>query len=154
MTGDIFGLDGLTILVFLAVGLVVPIWALIDAGTKTSTAFTAAGSSKGMWIALIAIFWFLTGIVGVVLAIVYLTAIRPRVVAAIGSQSAGTYRGQQVAGGPGYGYSTQQPPQAPNPPLHQLAGIRILQPKSNAGGTGRNGVPPHPTERWGFCTGP
>jgi hypothetical protein len=32
-----------------------------------------------MWIALIVFFWLFTGIVGVILSIVYLSAIRPRV---------------------------------------------------------------------------
>jgi Flp pilus assembly protein protease CpaA len=32
-----------------------------------------------MWVALILVFWLLTGLIGVVLAVVYLAAIRPRV---------------------------------------------------------------------------
>jgi len=62
---------------------VTPIWALIDAISRPAGAFTAAGSSKGMWIALIVLFWFFTGIVGAVLSAVYLTSVRPRVHAAM-----------------------------------------------------------------------
>ena len=79
MIGDIFGLDGLIFLVITAVTLVIPIWALVDAIARPSSAFSAADSSKGMWVALIAITWLLTGIVGLVLSIVYLASIRPRV---------------------------------------------------------------------------
>lgn len=76
MTGEVFGLSGLIILL---VFMVLPIWALVDAISRPTGAFAAAGSSKGMWIALIVVFSLLTGIVGVVLSIVYLALIRPRV---------------------------------------------------------------------------
>lgn len=79
MTSEIFGLDGVIILIIALVALVVPIWALVDSISRPSGAFTAAGSSKGMWVALIVVFWFFTGIVGVILSIVYLASIRPRV---------------------------------------------------------------------------
>ena len=79
MTGEIFGLDGIFILVITIVMLVIPIWALVDSIARPSGAFSAANSSKGMWIALIAITWLLTGIVGTVLSVVYLASIRPRV---------------------------------------------------------------------------
>ncbi len=59
--------------------LIVPIWALIDAITRPTGAFAAAGSSKGMWIALILLFSIFTGVIGLVLSIVYLASIRPRV---------------------------------------------------------------------------
>jgi len=79
MTGVIFGVDGLIVLVVALVTLVIPLWALIDSIARPSAAFAAAGSSKGMWIALIVLFWLFTGIVGVILSIVYLASIRPRV---------------------------------------------------------------------------
>ena len=79
MNGVIFGLDGLFVLLIGLVGLVLPIWVLVDAISRPTGAFTAAGSSKGMWIALILLFWLFTGIVGVVLSVVYLASIRPRV---------------------------------------------------------------------------
>ena len=79
MQGEIFGADGLIVLVVALVTLVIPIWALIDSISRPTGAFAAAGSSKGMWITLIVLFWLFTGIVGVVLSIVYLASIRPRV---------------------------------------------------------------------------
>ena len=83
MTGVIFGLDGVLVLLIALVTLIVPIWALVDSISRPTAAFTTAGSSKGMWIALIVLFWLFTGIIGVVLSIVYLASIRPRVRAAM-----------------------------------------------------------------------
>jgi hypothetical protein len=83
VTGVIFGLDVLIVLLIALVALVIPIWALVDSISRPSGAFTAAGSSKGMWIALIVLFWFFTGIIGVILSVVYLASIRPRVKAAM-----------------------------------------------------------------------
>ncbi len=79
MTGVFFGLDGVIVLLIGLVSLAIPIWALIDSISRPTGAFTAAGSSKGMWIALIGLGWLLTGIIGVVLSVVYLVSIRPRV---------------------------------------------------------------------------
>lgn len=86
MTGDIVGADLLIVLpvvVIAAVTIGIPIWAIVDAAMRPTQAFSAAGSSKGTWISLIAVFWILTGIVGLVLACVYLVSIRPRVKAAV-----------------------------------------------------------------------
>jgi Protein of unknown function (DUF2516) len=82
LLGDIFGPDIFVALVAFVMGLatlVVPIWAIVDAATRPSGAFAAAGSSKAMWIAIIAVAWVLTGIIGLVLGVVYLANIRPRV---------------------------------------------------------------------------
>jgi hypothetical protein len=79
VTSVIFGVDGLIVVVIALLTLVIPIWALIDSISRPSGAFAAAGSSKGMWIALIVLFWLFTGIVGVILSVVYLASIRPRV---------------------------------------------------------------------------
>jgi hypothetical protein len=79
MTGAIFGVAGLIVLVIALVTLVISIWALVDSISRPSGAFAAAGSSKGLWIALIVLFSLFTGIVGVILSIVYLASIRPRV---------------------------------------------------------------------------
>jgi hypothetical protein len=87
MLGDIFGPDIFVVfIVFLLgiLGLVVPIWAIVDAASRPSGAFAAAESSKAMWITLIAVFWILTGVIGFVLACVYLASIRPRVAAIAG----------------------------------------------------------------------
>lgn len=66
------------------VSLAVSIWAIVDAAQRPSGAFTAAGSSKAMWITLIVVFTVLTGFIGFILACVYLGSIRPRVRAAGG----------------------------------------------------------------------
>ena len=79
MAGAIIGVDGIIVFAIALVGLVIPLWAIVDALSRPSGAFKAAGSSKGMWVALILVFWLLTGLIGVVLAVVYLAAIRPRV---------------------------------------------------------------------------
>jgi hypothetical protein len=77
MTAAIIGYDVIWLVAL--VGIVLPAWAVIDAASRPAGAFVAAGSNKGMWIALILVLWFLTGILGLVLSIVYLAAIRPRV---------------------------------------------------------------------------
>ena len=64
--------------------LVIPLWALVDAISRPGGAFTAAGSSKGLWIALIVLFSIFTGVIGLLLGIVYLVSIRPRVKAITG----------------------------------------------------------------------
>ena len=48
MVAETFGLDGLLILVVTIVTVGIPLWAIIDAATKPSAAFRAAGSSKAM----------------------------------------------------------------------------------------------------------
>ncbi|MGP0032597.1 MAG: DUF2516 family protein [Acidimicrobiales bacterium] len=83
MLADSFGAgfaEGLVIFASFAV----TVWAVADAISRPSMAFRAARSSKAMWIALIAVFYFFTLIVGTVLAVVYLAAIRPRVRAVSG----------------------------------------------------------------------
>ena len=72
----------LSVLAIVALGIC--IWAIADAASRSSGAFAAAGSNKVMWIALIAVFYFVTGIIGVILAVVYLASIRPRIRAITG----------------------------------------------------------------------
>ena len=84
MVGDIFGPDIFVVLIVAVAGLLVPIWAIADAASRPTGAFVAAGSSKALWITLIVVFWLVTGVVGFVLACVYLAAIRPRVKAISG----------------------------------------------------------------------
>ncbi len=79
----------LVFLIIVLAGLLIPIWALADVGAKPAAAFDAAGSSKGMWMGLIIAFWVLTGIVGLVLAIVYMASVRPRVAGAMVQRSQG-----------------------------------------------------------------
>ena len=83
MVADIFG-SALFFALIALVGVVVTIWALADAISRPSGAFAAAGSNKAMWITLIIVFWLLTGIIGPILAVVYLANIRPRVRAITG----------------------------------------------------------------------
>jgi Protein of unknown function (DUF2516) len=83
MLSEVFGLDLVVVLLVVFIGLVVPVWAIVDAAMRPSGAFSAAGSSKTMWIVLIVVGWLVTGLIGVVLAGVYLVSIRPRVRAAI-----------------------------------------------------------------------
>jgi hypothetical protein len=87
LLGATFGPDIFVALIAVVIGLatlVVPIWAIVDAASRPSAAFTVAGSSKAMWIAIIAVAWVLTGIVGLILGAVYLGNIRPRVRAITG----------------------------------------------------------------------
>jgi hypothetical protein len=79
VVGEVFGLDGFVVLVIGLMFLVLPIWAIVDAIVRPGAAFTAASSSKGFWIGVLLASWIITGIVGVVLAVVYLASIRPRV---------------------------------------------------------------------------
>jgi hypothetical protein len=65
---------------FLFVGfasLAVEIWAIVDAARRPSAAWAAIGKSKATWIALIAVFAVFCGLVGLILAIVYLATIKP-----------------------------------------------------------------------------
>jgi hypothetical protein len=84
LLGDIFGPDIFIVFVIFAVMLIVPLWAIVDAASRPSGAFAAAGSNKAMWVAIIIVGWLLTGFVGVILACVYLGSIRPRVRAITG----------------------------------------------------------------------
>ena len=79
MLGAVFGPDIFVAIVILGVGLVIPVWAIVDAASRPSGAFAAAGSSKAMWLVLIVIGWLVTGLIGIILAVVYLASIRPRV---------------------------------------------------------------------------
>lgn len=55
------------------------IWAIIDATLRPPEAFLAVGDSKALWITLIAVFTLALGLVGFILALVYLFSIRPKV---------------------------------------------------------------------------
>jgi Protein of unknown function (DUF2516) len=79
MLSEVFGLNLLVLLFVLVIGLVIPVWAIVDAASRPSGAFSAAGSSKTMWIVLIMVGWLVTGLIGIILAVVYQASIRPRV---------------------------------------------------------------------------
>jgi len=76
---EIFGVDGILILFFPLVSLVFALWALVDAASRPGPAFDAAGQSKVLWIVLPIVGLFLFFVVGGILGIVYLAAIRPKV---------------------------------------------------------------------------
>ena len=87
MIADIFGPDIFVAFVLIVISLaaiVVPIFAVIDAARRPGPAFAAAGSSKGLWIAVIVVFTLLTGVVGLILACIYLASVRPKVRALAG----------------------------------------------------------------------
>lgn len=67
------------LIALLIVFLCTSIWALIDAAVRPREAFVAVGDSKALWITLIAVFTLALGIVGFILALVYLLSIRPKV---------------------------------------------------------------------------
>lgn len=66
------------------VPLVLAVWAIVDAAGRPAAAWDAIGSSRGVWIALLVIFTIFCNLVGLVLAIVYLTSVRRRLAAAGG----------------------------------------------------------------------
>ena len=79
MEAMIFGPDLLIVVIVVFVFLGVPIWAVVDAASRSSSAFSAAGSSKALWITLILVFLFFFEPVSIILAFVYLVSVRPRV---------------------------------------------------------------------------
>jgi hypothetical protein len=61
--------------------LAIIIWGVADAATRPDWAWQSAGQNKAMWIILQVVGAVLCGIVGLILAIVYLVSIRPQVAA-------------------------------------------------------------------------
>jgi hypothetical protein len=64
----------------------VTIWAVVDACRHEEVAWRRIGHSRPLWIVLLLGAWLVTGIAGVVLALVYLGAVRPRLLAAAREQ--------------------------------------------------------------------
>jgi hypothetical protein len=84
---QIFGPDIIIVVfvLFFGVGLLgTSIFAIVDAAQRPNEAFIAAGSNKALWISLIAALTIFYGI-GTILAIIYLAAVRPRIIAATSS---------------------------------------------------------------------
>jgi hypothetical protein len=75
----IFGPDLIVVLLILVLFWGVPIWAIVDAASQTSSSFRAAGSSKALWITLLTVFMFFFAPIAIILAIVYFASVRPRV---------------------------------------------------------------------------
>ena len=67
------------LIVLLVVFLCISIWAIGDAALRPSKAFVAVSESKSLWITLIAGGTLFLGIVGPILALIYLFSIRPKV---------------------------------------------------------------------------
>lgn len=67
------------LIVLLVVFLCISIWAISDAALRPSKAFVAVSESKSLWMTLIAGGTLFLGIVGPILALIYLFSIRPRV---------------------------------------------------------------------------
>ncbi len=82
MLGSLSGLYVALIWVGLFIAFVIPLWAIVDAISRPTAGFKAAGSSKALWLILLIVTWILTGLVGLILSVVYLASIRPRVRAA------------------------------------------------------------------------
>jgi hypothetical protein len=72
-----FGPDLLIVLVALVFGLLVPLWAVIDAASRPAGAFYGAGSNKTTWVVVIAVAWFFG--LGFFLGGFYLVFTRPKV---------------------------------------------------------------------------
>jgi hypothetical protein len=71
----------LLIVFFILLGLVplaLGIWALVDAASKPDWAWQQVGSSKVLYIVLIAVGFVVCGLVSLVASIVYLVSVRPR----------------------------------------------------------------------------
>jgi hypothetical protein len=73
MLAEIFGVDGALVLIFLiSLGLV--IWAVVDVAQKP----TISPGGKAAWIISLIVGTLLFGVVGLVIAVVYLVGVRPR----------------------------------------------------------------------------
>jgi len=69
----------LVLFLILVAAIVIGVWAIVDAIRTPREAFSAAGSSKALWLTLFLVFAVLAFFVKAVLAIVYFLRIRPRV---------------------------------------------------------------------------
>lgn len=76
---NLFGPSFPAILTFALFFYAIPLWAIIDASMKPSRVFVAAGSSRAMWISLMAVFVLFVAPIAAIISIVYLLKIRPKV---------------------------------------------------------------------------
>lgn len=85
--GSLFALLSGLLLMAVIVGVIVlatvgvTVWAIVDACRHSEEAWSRTGQSRPLWVVLLAGGWLVTGIGGLVLALVYLFAVRPRLVA-------------------------------------------------------------------------
>lgn len=75
------GAPEILIVLLLVVGPAVGIWAIVDAAIRPTEAFDRLGQSKLVWILVLAVTTFLCGPLGLVPAIYYLAAVRPKLLA-------------------------------------------------------------------------
>ena len=66
------------ILVGILVLLVLPVWAIVDALQATEAQWEAIGQQRTLWLVLIAAGTLCGGLIGTILAIVYLATVRPK----------------------------------------------------------------------------
>jgi hypothetical protein len=64
---------------FTVAWIVALVWGFVDVVRRPSAAFKTAGSSKRMWVALLAVFGVLLPYIGAIVALVYMLAVRPRI---------------------------------------------------------------------------
>ena len=81
--GGIWTTEIAVILTFLAVGLALPVWAIVDALRASEAQWDAVGQSRLVWVAVILVGAVCGGFFGVVLAAVYLLTVRPKLAAAV-----------------------------------------------------------------------
>ncbi len=86
--GGLLALLGGVLLVSLATlaSLAITIWAIADVCRHPDLAWRRIGQSRALWVALLIAGWLVTGIVSLVLALVYLVGVRPRLAAATREQ--------------------------------------------------------------------
>ncbi len=59
------------------------IWAVVHAASQPQAAWGSIGKSRGMWITILLVGLFFFGVVGLILAIIYLVSVRPKLDAAV-----------------------------------------------------------------------
>ena len=74
MIAEAFGVDGLIVLVVVVLFIGIPIWAIVDVAKQPSL---SSGAKTG-WIVGLILGTLLLGVVGLVAALIYLFAVRPR----------------------------------------------------------------------------
>ena len=75
---EIFGLDGLFILFLFLMVPAFEIWMIVDAAVRPALVWERARQQKTLWIVLMSVGFFLP-LIGLILAVVYCAAIRPKV---------------------------------------------------------------------------
>jgi hypothetical protein len=77
------GVAGVLFLVVAALAVVaLSIWAIVDVCRHPEVAWRRIGQNQAVWLAVLIGSWLLTGVLGPVLALVYLATVRPRLLAA------------------------------------------------------------------------